>query len=252
VNPEIVTDLAKAMEVNLLEDEEIKLLDRLSRWKGNYPLKSIEPTLFHRWIYFFLKNTFEDELGEELFRQMLYTHFHKRLIAPMATKESSVWWDNVKTTDKVESKNEIVQLAFGQAVQSLRDQLGGEHELWTWDRVHTLEHEHPIGQVAGLRSFFNVGPFAVRGSREVINNMDFHYQENGKNNVHSGPSTRRIIDFSDIEQSLAIIPTGQSGNPLSSHYEDQADLFIHGKFRKMLLNREEIIRTSNSLLIFKK
>ena len=252
VNPEIVTDLAKAMEINLMEDTEIKLLDKLSRWVGNYPLKAIEPTLFHRWIYFFLKNTFEDELGEELFGQMLYTHFHKRLIAPMAAKESSVWWDNVKTTDKVESKKEIVQLAFGQAVQSLRDQLGEEHELWTWDRVHTLEHEHPIGQVAALRSFLNVGPFAVRGSREVINNMDFRYQENGENSVHSGPSTRRIIDFSDIEQSLAILPTGQSGNPLSSHYEDQADLFIHGKFRKMLLNREEIIRTSNSLLIFKK
>jgi len=252
VNTEIVTDLAKAMDVTLLGEEELKLLDGLSRWQGNYPLKSIEATLFHRWVYFFLKNTFGDELGEGMFGQMLRTHFVKRLIAPMAARETSVWWDNIKTTEKIESKNDMIQLAFGEAVQSLRDQLGDDYKLWTWDRVHTLEHQHPIGRVAALRSFFNVGPFPVRGSREVINNMAFSYEENGENHVNSGPSTRRVIDFSDIEQSLGILPTGQSGNPLSPHYEDQAELYIHGKFRKMLLNREEIISTSNSLLIFKK
>ncbi len=252
VNTEIVTDLAKAMDVTLLSDEELKLLDRLNRWQGNYPLKSIEPTLFHRWVYFYLKNTFHDELGDELFEQMLRTHFLKRMIAPMAAKDSSVWWDNVQTKDTLESKNKIVQLAFRDAVQSLRDQLGEDYELWSWDRVHTLEHQHPIGRVAALRSFFNVGPFPVRGSREVINNMAFPYQENGENHVTSGPSTRRVIDFSNVEQSLGILPTGQSGNPLSPHYEDQAELFIHGKFRKMLLNREEIIGTSTSLIIFKK
>lgn len=252
VNTEIVTDLAKAMDVTLLEDKELKLLDRLNRWKGNYPLKSIEPTLFHRWVYFFLKNTFHDELGEGLFGQMLRTHFLKRVIAPMAARDSSVWWDNVKTTDTLESKNKIIQLAFREAVQSLRDQLGEDYELWFWDRVHTLEHQHPIGRVEALRSYFNVGPLAVRGSREVINNMAFSYQENGENHVTSGPSTRRVIDFSDVEQSLGILPTGQSGNPMSPHYEDQAELFIHGKFRKMLLNREEIMGSSTSLIIFKK
>jgi penicillin amidase len=81
--------------------------------------------------------------------------------------------------------------------------------------------------------------------------MAFTYREDGKNEVHSGPSTRRIVDFSDIENSLSILPTGQSGNPFSPHYKDQADLYNNGKFRKTLLNRDEIIATSNSLLIFK-
>ena len=102
-----------------------------------------------------------------------------------------------------------------------------------------------------LRNFFNVGPFPVRGSREVINNMSFPYEEDGINHVTSGPSTRRIIDFSDIENSVSILPTGQSGNPMSPHYRDQAELYINGRFRKMLMNKNEIKSTSNSLLIFK-
>ncbi len=73
---------------------------------------------------------------------------------------------------------------------------------WTWDKVHTLEHPHPIGQVEALRSFFNVGPFPVNGTREVINNMYFPYGTTGYYETSSGPSTRRVIDFSDVENSL--------------------------------------------------
>lgn len=251
VNPGIVTDLAKAIDVTQLSDEQIKMLDRLNRWKGNYALKTVEPTVFHRWVYFFLKNTFSDELGETRFQQLLGTHLLKRQIAPMAARDSSVWWDNVNTTDRIEGKREIVQAAFTEAFNFLEGELGSETEYWTWDRVHTLEHGHPIGRIAWLRSLFNVGPFPVRGSREVINNMSFSYQEQLQNLVTSGPSTRRVIDFSDVENSRSILPTGQSGNPFSPHYEDQAFLYTHGKFRKMLLNRKEIIDTSKSLLIFK-
>ena len=73
---------------------------------------------------------------------------------------------------------------------------------------------------------------------------------NAKYVVKGGPSTRRIIDFSDIENSWSILPTGQSGNPLSSHYSDQAELYNTGKFRKMKLNKEEIVKTSTKLVFF--
>jgi len=44
------------------------------------------------------------------------------------------------------------------------------------------------------------------------------------------------------------LPTGQSGNPMSDHYNDQTDLFVKGKFRKMKLNKSEIIKTSTKLV----
>ena len=119
------------------------------------------------------------------------------------------------------------------------------------DKVHTLEHKHPIGEVESLRKYFNVGPFPVVGTREVINNLTFPYDSTGYYKVSSGPSTRRIIDFSDVENSLSILPTGQSGNPLSEHYDDQAEMFVNGEFRKMMMNKTEIEETAKSKLIFK-
>ena len=84
----------------------------------------------------------------------------------------------------------------------------------------------------------------------MINNLAFPYDSTSTFNVNSGPSTRRIIDFSDIENGLSILPTGQSGNPFSDHYEDQARMYNKGEYRKMMMNRDEIVTTSKSLLIF--
>ncbi|NNK21091.1 MAG: penicillin acylase family protein [Flavobacteriaceae bacterium] len=251
VNPSIVTELAKLITVGDLNDEQTLALDHLNKWDGNYDIENAEAAIFHRWIYFFLKNTFEDQLGEERFKQFTSTHFLKRLIAPMAAKTNSVWWDNVKTTDTVETKKDIVQSSYLHAFQSLEDDLGNDISDWTWGRLHTLEHGHPIGQIAALRFFFNVGPFPVSGTREVINNMAFLYNGSSTFPVTAGPSTRRVIDFSDVENSMSILPTGQSGNPFSKYYEDQAKMFVNGEFRKMLMNEEEIRETASSVLVFR-
>lgn len=251
VNTEVIKDLARLMEAKKLSRKQINALDRINAWPGTYVLESSEATLYHRWIYYFLKNTFEDELGEIRFQQFLETHFLQKQIALMAAKAHSIWWDDISTEDKVETKEQIVQASFIQAYASLSQDFGEDMSKWAWKKVHTLEHGHPIGQIAALRPFFNVGPFPVDGTREVINNMAFSYGPAKKYEVSYGPSTRRVIDFSDIENSYSILPTGQSGNPFSTHYKNQAKMYVEGEFRKMLLNKDEIRSTSKSLLILK-
>ncbi|UJH67496.1 penicillin acylase family protein [Allomuricauda sp. SCSIO 65647] len=251
VNPGIVADLIKHMEVSELNDEQIKLLDQLKNWEGDYSLESVAGTFYHRSEYFVLKNTFEDELGPERFKQFLSTHFMKRHIAPGARLEEGIWWDDINTQDKTETRYDIILKSFQQAWQSLQEDFGSDVTQWQWQNVHTVEHGHPIGQVKALRKYFNVGPFPVSGTREVINNMSFLYDSTLYYKVNSGPSTRRIVDFSDIENSISILPTGQSGNPLSKHYDDQAEMFVNGEFRKMMMNEEEIKSGSDDLLVFK-
>lgn len=249
VHPNIVTNLAKFIDVSVLSKNGLKIVDRLNLWNGSYELSSVEATVYTRWMFQFLKNTFKDELGEELFIQFLGTHFMKRLIAPLSTNENSVWWDDVSTPNTKEDMKEIVNKSFVEAIASLESDFGNNTDNWVWEKVHTLEHEHPIGQIAALRSFFNVGPFPVVGTREVINNMAFSYDNTGYYKTSSGPSTRRIIDFSDVENSISILPTGQSGNPFSDHYDDQAEMYVKGEFRKMMMNEEEV-KNQEEILTF--
>ncbi|MEN8788823.1 MAG: penicillin acylase family protein [Flavobacteriaceae bacterium] len=251
VNPGIIKVLTMYVDKDLLDSQEAAVLDRLYRWDGSYQVDQTEPTVYHRWIYYILKNTFEDELGPERFSQLLRTHLIKRLIAPLMADKESVWWDDISTVNQKEIQSYIVNRSLRLAFDSLYEDLGADPDQWNWGKIHTLEHKHPIGEVASLRSFFNPGPFPIDGSREVINNMAFQYDSISTFPVHSGPSTRRVIDFSDIENGWSILPTGQSGNPFSDHYEDQAKMYNQGEYRKMMMNKEEIIGTSKSLLIFK-
>lgn len=250
VHLEVLNSLLPLIREADLSAVEKEVLDELSSWDGTYSLENVGGTIYTRWIYYFLVNTFQDELGEEMFGQLLSTHLIKRTIAPMIRNKNSIWWDNINTDSVEESKNTILRKSFSDALASLKADFGNEISNWKWKKVHTLEHGHPIGQVAALRSFFNVGPFPVDGTREVINNMAFPYDSTGFYKVSSGPSTRRIIDFSDIENSSSILPTGQSGNPFSPHYTDQAEMYINGKFRKMMMNEEEIKNKAASVLIF--
>lgn len=241
---DVAVELARYMshyiEREKLNKEEEFALQFLLNWDGNHHAKEIGPTVFNKWIYFYLKNTFEDELGEKGFQNLLETHVMKQMIPHQIKNTASVWWDNVSTKEKLESKKEILVNSFHQAVASLHKQLGKKVDKWTWDRVHVLEHQHPFGKISLLRRYFNVGTFGVSGSNEVINNLMFTYSDNKKHIIKAGPSTRRIIDFSDVEGSWSILPTGQSGNFMSKHYKDQAKMYANGVYRKMLLNQKEI------------
>lgn len=248
VASQVAKNLVSIVDLDEASKNEKEALRLLKAWDGSNNIKDIAPTVYNKWIYFYLKNTFEDEMGETNFKQFLGTHIMKQILARQTVNEKSIWWDNIRTKNLKETRRQIMTKSFKEAVASLEQQLGNSMGTWTWDRVHILEHQHPLGRIAALSNIFNVGPFAVSGSNEVINNLFFDYSDAPQYVVKGGPSTRRIIDFSDIENSWSILPTGQSGNQLSAHYNDQAELYNAGKFRKMKLNKKEIIKTSTKLV----
>lgn len=252
--PQILNVMLAAVDETTLSKNEKEAFSLLKNWKGDSNLEQIAPTIYNKWLYLYLKNTFEDELGKDKFEQFLGTHIGKQVANTLVFIPNSIWWDNVKTTTRKETRSLIFQKSFKETVLALEKQLGNSVSGWTWNKVHTLEHQHPLGKVALLQPIFNVGPFGVSGTNEVINNLMFSLKNSGNYPVTAGPSTRRIIDFSDVENSWSILPTGQSGNPMSAHYKDQAQLYNEGKFRKMKMNKDEIVKSSTKLTLnpFKK
>jgi len=249
VSPSVIKEFTASIASNSFNKKEQKALEILQLWDGSNTIDAIAPTIYNKLIYLYLKNTYKDELGEELFTQFLDTHLSKRAIANQIKKDTSIWWDNVSTSNKIETKKEILSASLVETVASLENQLGSDITTWNWGKVHTLAHEHTLGTVATLKDYFNVGPFPINGAREVINNRGYEYNNTGLYKVNAGPSTRRVIDFSDVENSISILPTGQSGIPFSEHYKDQAEMYNKGEFRKMKMNKDEIISVSTKLTI---
>ncbi len=246
-----IENMVASLDTNDFSENEQKALETLNEWNGEYAKEKNAPTIYTRFLYEFLKSTYKDEMGDA-FPEFLSTHLMKKVIAVQLARGESVWWDDV-TTDQKETKKEIIQTSFKNTVAFLEKQLGANVVDWSWNKVASVEHGHALA--AGgemLRNTFNVGPFNMDGGNEVINNQLFKLDSTGYYKVHAGPSTRRVIDFSNVENSMSILPTGQSGNVFSDHYDDQAQKYLNGEFVKMLLNKEEIEKSKNVLIFRKK
>ncbi|RLJ98716.1 penicillin acylase family protein [Tenacibaculum discolor] len=252
VVPEIGRELLKSVDKSSLSPSAKKAYSVLENWNGEYLKTNVAPTIYNRFLYEFLTATYKDELGKS-FQLFIDTQLQDQVLAQQAKRKQSVWWDDISTTDKVETRNEIITTAFQKAITFLQNQLGENVENWTWNRVISVEYEHAIGKAGGLlRKFFNVGPFETIGGNEVINNQIFKLDSTGVYKIHGGPSTRRVIDFSDVENSIAILPTGQSGNVFSPYYKDQAQKYVDGEFVKMILNEAAIKKSTNKLMFLPK
>lgn len=246
---EIIENLLKSVDKSTLTPSERKAFSILKNWDGTYLKTSLGPTIYNRFLYNFLKATYKDELGEG-FELFINSQLQDQVLPTQVNRNNSVWWDDISTKDKIETKKEVTQMAFKSAILFLQNQLGENIDDWTWNRVLSVEYEHAIGKAGGLlRKFFNVGPFETVGGNEVINNQIFKLDSTGYYKVTAGPSTRRIIDFSDVENSLAILPTGQSGNVFSEYYKDQTQKYLDGEFVKMKLNQSEIMKSKNVLVL---
>ena len=241
--------LLKCVVQSNLTASERKVFSILENWDGSYLKTSVGPTIYNRFLYEFLKATYKDELGDG-FELFINSQLQDKVLSSQVNRENSIWWDDVSSEGKVEKRSDIISIAFKRSIVFLQNQLGENIDNWTWNRVISVEHEHTIGKAGGLlRSFFNVGPFETIGGNEVINNQIFKLDSTGYYKVTAGPSTRRVIDFSDIENSQAILPTGQSGNVFSEYYKDQTQKYLEGKFVKMMLNQQEIENSENVLII---
>ncbi|MEZ4826908.1 MAG: penicillin acylase family protein [Bacteroidia bacterium] len=225
-------------------------VDILEKWDGSHGLEETGPTLFYKLTNRIMYLAMADEIGEKDYRTVATAHLMKRTLAFFLVNDSSLWWDNIQTKDVKENRSGIVNQAFTDALAELEEMFGNDIQTWQWKQIHTVTHEHPMGKVAPLDKFLNVGPYPVAGGQEVINNTGFSNTPTGMYPAKMGPSRRAVIDFADLEHGQTILPTGQSGNPMSPHYSDQAELYVRGEYRTMLLNRSEIEKDQKHQLIF--
>lgn len=251
VAPQIAASIFDAIRKELLQKtpQHHQASKILLMWNGDHQMRDVAPVIYYKLIYYILRYSMQDELGEERFNTFLTTHIMRTSLSGFILNDSSAWWNDVNTREVVESRNMIFEKAYDQTIHDLVAQLGSNTDTWEWGRVHILEHQHPIGKKKPFNLLFNVGPYPVPGGQEVINQSGFDLNADGIYRAKFGPAMRRVIDFADIENSRSILPTGQSGNVMSRYYYDQAIMYNTGKFRKQKMNRAEIEANRSGKLI---
>ena len=243
---EIFTPVLSTYRSSLSRIEK-QALDAFSNWKGNHDPNEIGPTIYTEFRLKFLQLAFEDEIGKDLYIDFQHGFILDRSLWKMLSNSNSPWWDNINTPEK-ETRDQLAIEGFKFAIHKLQKKLGVDISKWQWKNEIQMSQPHILGRVKPLDKLFNVGPFPSRAGIEAVNNLKFK-SEKGQLSIIVGPSTRRIIDFSNIDHSWGILPSGQSGVVSDKHYDDQAEDYAKGKFRHQWIKKEDIKQHLEGTLI---
>jgi penicillin G amidase len=127
-------------------------------------------------------------------------------------------------------------------VEELEGLQGRDSARWNWGGLHVLNHTHGVmDNFPLINSLFNAGPYPTSGGSGIVNATGWSVsREEDIYNVRSVPSMRMIVDLSDLQNSLAIHLTGQSGHPGSPHYTDMTDPWRMIEYHPMLWDRDAV------------
>jgi len=212
----------------------------LENWDYRYTESSTAASIFDAFFVKFTENTLKDEFGEDA-----YQNFVVHELIPVRTmtslmQDSSRFFDDI-TTERIETRSDIVLQSMQDAILFLSDSLGSEPFEWRWEQLHTITFKPPLFSLAAedpnspkalsliVDNILSKGPYPVEGHGMSVNNGQYRWETPFEMTL--GASVRRIADLSDLNSTLSVLPTGQSGNPLSEHYGDQTQMWLNGQYR---------------------
>jgi len=240
----VFRQVVEARQADLSADQ--KPIAELLTWDGNHPVDGQSSLLYYKMLYHVLHAAVADEAGDEWFENWLGTHWVKNAYSKIMANPQAKVWDNV-TTDRHESRDEIIFEAFKTSAASLVNEFGSDAAAWQWGKAHHIEMKHPFGLAAPVKQWLNLGPVPIQGGYETVNQTGFRLSPHSEYPVTYGPQIRRIVDFSDPNSFANILPCGQSGNIFSLHYHDQFEKYVIGEYRTISFVIAEKQRNTKAL-----
>ena len=224
-----------APEGSALRQRQIAL-SLLAEWNGEMNEHMPEPLLYAAWLRALQDRLIHDELGQ---LAEAYKHVEPLFIERVYRDidGASVWCD-VRQSAPVETCTDMARLALDDALVWIGDTYGTNLETLRWGDAHQATHDHPIlGEVPVLRYFVNIRQSTSGGDNTLLRGRTSGEGPDPFRNVH-GAGFRGVYDFADPDSSVFIIATGQSGHPLSRHYDDLAQRWRRGEYIPMSLDAD--------------
>ena len=206
----------------------------LADWNGEMSEHLPEPLIYMAWMRALQDRLIRDELGP-LARE--YRHVEPIFIERVFRDAggASAWCDVLQSA-AVETCTDIARLALDDALVWLAEHHGGALESLRWGDAHQATHDHQVlGEVPVLGWFVNIRQSTSGSDHTLLRGRTSGRDPQPFLNVH-GAGYRGVYDFADPDSSVFIISTGQSGHPLSRHYDDLGELWRRGEYIPMSLD----------------
>jgi len=212
----------------------------IKNFDGDMRVNSSSALIFNAWA---------DQLTRKLFSRLSYLFtenygarsFRQALILHLQNPDSP--WCNDPKTEQIESCADASNAALDQALEQLSAQLGSNPINWTWGNAHVAVSEHrPFSKVPVLGGLFNLRqPFPGDSFTINVGRLELLKADNPFETKQAA-SLRALYDLSDLEQSLFIYQTGQSGWVQSKLYRNMSTLWAQNEYLPLQMKPQKVNR----------
>ena len=222
-------------------------LQRIVReWDGSLTVDSTGAAVYGSWLGQMSRLVFADKLGPTLFDDYNTSGRPTFALYQLLGSTSSPWF--VELGDpSVTGRDALAGAALDAAAKDLVARLGSDVTKWRWGDLHTVAFEHPLSAAKPLDLFLTIGPIKRAGDGYSPNNGAYSLTKPFALRSHA--SERQIVDLGDVDASVSVIPTGQSGQPFARHWGDQTALWASGQTKPMALSKDRIGELEGRLVL---
>ncbi|HSP06183.1 MAG TPA: penicillin acylase family protein [Acidobacteriota bacterium] len=218
----------------------------LEGWNFQQSMDSPAAALFECFWRHLLDFTFHDDLPKAAWPGG--GNRWVEVVRRLATQPDNFWWDD-HSTQKKETRDDMMMKAFSAAVDELETTQGVDPSAWRWGRMHTVTFVNETLGRSGFRPvemLFNRGPFETSGDTAVINATAWYAPDGYE--VTDLPSMRMIVDLGNMENSLAIHTTGESGHAYHRNYIDMADMWRRIEYLPLRFGKSAVQSSASHVL----
>ncbi len=223
-------------------------LDTLKNWDYQDRADSTAAAVFNAFWRAFLQNTFNDDMPEERYYPDGGSRWNE-VMRHMAENPNDPFWDDKTTPDVTENMQDIMKKSFPQGIAELQDIFGKDISTWNWGDMHAATFRNSTLGESGIfliEDLFNRGPFAVGGGEAIVNATGWSVRDGYETNWL--PSMRMIVDLGNLNNSITVHTTGESGHAYHEHYSDMAEMWATIQYYPMWWEQESIINDSEGHL----
>jgi penicillin amidase len=143
------------------------------------------------------------------------------------------WWDDVGTPG-IQTRGEILDRVLAK--------LDSTAPHRRWGDVHKVVFDHPLARFPligrQVSASWSRGPFADSGDGITVNRHAWSEQQPFA--VTSIPALRFVAEVGNWDNTILVLPVGQSGRPWSAHYSDQIASWLKAEVVRFPFSREAV------------
>lgn len=237
------------LELDELSDTETKAQSLLKNWDYQNRADSAAAAVFNAFWRHLLQNTFNDDMPEERYFPDGGSRWNEIM---RHLDKGSAWWDDKTTTDVRETRDDIIRKSFEGSVAELEKIFGKDPAKWNWGEMHASTFRNGTLGESGLppiEALFNRGPFPTSGGEAIVNATGWSVKDGYETNWL--PSMRMIVDLGNLNNSVTVHTTGQSGHAYHPHYADMSPMWAKIEYYSMLWEEQAIMSQAEGHLVLK-